>query len=220
VRSWRRSLSLLAGRRLPLVATADAVLVLWALYAALLGGGEPSGFFVVAVLVPLLLLALPLAADAVAVERRAGCLDVALAAPRAEAYFLRRIVAVALVASAQGSTLVLLWWSLDPSFPLLTVLAQGVLVTVFVMAVALFWAVRLRTPGGVWLAALATVAVFGRWFFFDPVPRRLSGVAGPLLPGGWDAVRWAGTALVLATASVLFFLYARRRLRRPELLLR
>lgn len=219
LRAARLSLSLLAGRRLWLFAAADAVALVWGLLTALVAGGEPAAVYRGVVLLPLVLLALPLAGDALAVERRAGCLEVALAAPRAEVYFLRRVAAVAGVATAQGWAVMGLLWLVDRSFPLLSVLAQVALVTAFAVAAALFWAVRLRTAGGVWLASLASVAVAGRWFFFDPIPQRLFSESGRWLPVGWDAARWAGAAAVLAGGAVLFTLYARRRLRRPELLL-
>jgi hypothetical protein len=59
----------------------------------------------------------------------------------------------------------------------------------------------------------------GEWFFFNPIPDRLHVAFGKLLPGAEASLPWLRSLAVLATASALFFLYARRRLRRPELMI-
>ena len=111
------------------------------------------------------------------------------------------------------------WLTAEPKFPLLEPGLQILATSAFLGAVALFWAVRLRTAGGVWLASAVTLAVLGEWFFFDPIPQRLHGVYGSFLPGVEAGLPWLRALAVLATGSVLFFLYARRRLRRPELMI-
>jgi hypothetical protein len=114
----------------------------------------------------------------------------------------------------------LLGWLLDGfSFPILPPLAQVGTVSLLLGAVSLFWAVRLQTAGGVWLASAVTLCVMGRWFFFNPIPPRFGEAFGPLLPGPEAALAWLGSAAVLGAGSALFFLYARRRLRRPELII-
>jgi hypothetical protein len=85
--------------------------------------------------------------------------------------------------------------------------------------VSLFWAVRLRTAGGVWLASAVTVAAMGRWFFFDPTAQETGAAHQPLFPKLEDSLPWLASAAALALGATLFYLYARRRLRRPERML-
>src|SRR5262249_51807497 len=160
-----------------------------ALLAVLLGeGDEPGAMWSGVVLPPLLLLGLPALSGVVDLERRAGCLDLALAAPAVEAYFVRRTAAVCAVRCAQGSLLMLAdWLHESASFPLLSVVLQAAVVSLFLGAASLFWAVRLKTAGAVWLATMATLAALGRWFFFNPVPDVVFGKHGALLPYGEDA---------------------------------
>jgi hypothetical protein len=153
-------------------------------------------------------------------ERRAGCLDLALSSPSAEGYFLRRAGAVCAVAAAQGWLMMLLGWVVEGfSFPILAALVQIVAVSLFFGSVSLFWAVRLKTAGGVWLASIVTLVLLGKWFFFNPIPPRYGARFGAFLPGAEAALPWLGSVAVLTAGSALFFLYARRRLRRPELIL-
>jgi hypothetical protein len=63
---------------------------------------------------------------------------------------------------------------------------------------------------------MATLLALGRWFFFNPVPDLLLGERGALFPYGEDALAWLGSLGVLLAATAILFLYARRRLRRPE----
>ena len=172
-------------------------------------------------LFPALILALPAMAGMVDLERQAGCLDLALSAPSAEAYFVRRAAAVCLLAALQGELIMLgCWLYLGFSFPLLSTLLQIALTSVFLGAVTLFWAVRLRTAGAVWLASVATVGLMWKWFFFNPMSQKLGTVPDPFVPTqAGDLLSWLASLAVLAGGSALFFLYARRRLRRPELML-
>ena len=214
----KRTLELLLGNRLKLFATADLVVVVWTLLAMMLGTeAEPQDVYRQVVLVPLLILGLPALAGLVEVERRAGCLDLALSAPRVERYFLRRAAAVSALMAVQGWVLILLtWFQEDRWFPILSCLTQVLVVSVFLGALALFWAVRLKTAGGVWLASIVTTIVLNRWFFHNPVPHRHFGVRGSLLPREEDLIDWIVSVAVLGAATVLLYFYARRRLRRPE----
>lgn len=218
LRTVRLSLELLLGRRLLLFAGVDLLVVGGAFMAMLLGDGDaPEAVWAGVVLPPFLLLGLPALSGLVDLERRAGCLDLALTAPAAEGYFLRRVGSVCAVLCAQGWLLMGLDWLYERgSFPLLSVLVQVLLLCLFLGAAALFWAVRLKSGGAVWLASMGTVVALGRWFFFSPIPDRVHGVFNPLLPGLEESLPWLASAAVLGAATLILFLYARRRLRRPE----
>jgi hypothetical protein len=221
LRSMRLSLGMLLGRRLGLFVAIDALVVGGAVLQMLLEReGEAADLYRFVFLIPSLILALPALAGIVDLERRAGCLDLALSAPSAEGYFLRRAGAVCAVTAIQGWLVMLLGWFLDGySFPILPPLAQVAVVSLLLGAVSLFWAVRLRTAGAVWLASTVSLCLLGKWFFFNPIPPRYGEAFGSFLPGPEKALAWLGSAGVLAAASALFFLYARRRLRRPELII-
>jgi hypothetical protein len=221
LRGVRLSLELLLGRRLWLFAGIDAVVVLGAVLGMLLGdGGEPAGIYSWVILMPFLLLGLPALSGLVAVERRAGCLDLALSVPGAVGYFVRRAAAVCGVLAVQGWVLTVADWLYeDRGFPLLAPLAQIAAVSFLLGALALFWAVRLKTAGAVWLASMATLLALRPWFFRNPIPEIYFSQFGPWLPGADEALPWLGSLAVLGTAATLFSLYARRRLRRPESML-
>jgi hypothetical protein len=184
-------------------------------------GGEPGAVYRQVVLIPFLLLGLPALASIVDVERRAGCLDLALSVPSVERYFLRRAAAVTGALAVQGTAIVVADWLVEGWFPLLGALVQVAVTASFLGTASLFWAVRLRTAGGVWLASTATALALSPWFFFDPIPDRLFGIGqyNRLTPSGSFALEWAASVAVLGVSSVLFFFYARRRLRRPETLI-
>lgn len=217
----RHSLELLLGRKLVLFAVVDAVVVFACLLDMLVDSpGEPAEIYRSVVLVPFLLLGIPALSGLVDVERQAGCLDLALSSPSAEGYFVRRAAAVCATLAAQGWVLVLFAWLYDNrSFPLLSVLLHIAVVSVFLGAVALFWAVRLRTAGAVWLATLVTVLVMQRWSLANPIPPRLLAAYGAFLPGPEAALDWLPSVAVLTGGTALFYLYARRRLTRPETML-
>ncbi|HEY0514179.1 MAG TPA: hypothetical protein VGH73_19900 [Thermoanaerobaculia bacterium] len=221
LRSVGRSLRFLLGRRLGLFVGIDAVVVVYSLVAMLLSPeGNTIEIYRYLFLYPSVLLALPALAGMVDLERRAGCLDLALSTPAAEAYFVRRAGAVCVLVAIQGTLLVLVGWLYgERSFPLLPPLVQIAVTSGFLGAVSLFWAVRLRTSGGVWLASAVTVGLMSRWFFFDPTIRIFGAAHRPFLPDGEEAMPWLGSAAVLALGATLFYLYARRRLRRPERML-
>ncbi|HKV07741.1 MAG TPA: hypothetical protein VJ725_06375 [Thermoanaerobaculia bacterium] len=221
LRPVRLSLELLLGKRLALFAGVDALVVLACLLDMLLDSpGEPAEIYRSVVLVPFLLLGIPALSGLVDVERQAGCLDLALSSPSAEGYFVRRAAAVCATLTAQGWALVLLSWLYDDrSFPLLSVLFHIAVVSVFLGAVALFWAVRLRTAGAVWLATLVTVILMQKWSLANPIPSRLFAAYNAFLPGPEAALAWLPSVAVLLGGAGLFYLYARRRLTRPETML-
>lgn len=221
LRSTLLSLRLLLGRRLGLFAAIDALVVGISILQMLLEGeGDARDLYRFVFLVPALILALPALAGMVDLERRAGCLDLALSSPSAEGYFLRRAGAVCAVTAVQGWLVVILGWLINGfSFPVVAPIVQVVLISAFLAAVSLFWAVRLKTAGGVWLASMVTLALLGKWFFFNPIPPRFGARYGAFLPAAEESLPWLGSVAVLAAGSALFFLYARRRLRRPELIL-
>jgi len=222
LRSVRLSLGFLLGRKLGLFVTIDVLVVGSSLMRMLLDSPEqnPMAVYHYLFLVPAALLALPALAGIVDLERRAGCLDLALSAPDAEGYFLRRAGAVCGLVAAQGVILVLIGWLyLGRIFPLLPALLQIAVASAFLGTVSLFWAVRLRTAGAVWLASAVTVGLMSRWFLFDPTARKLGTAPRPLLPDGEEALPWLASFAVLALGATLFYLYARRRLRRPERML-
>jgi hypothetical protein len=221
LRSIRLSLSLLLGRRLVLFTVIDVVVVGYLLLQMLLSSeGDAGDIYRYAFLLPSLILALPALAGLVDLERRAGCLDLALSAPAAEAYFVRRAGAVCAVMAVQGELVILLGWFLGGfGFPLLAPAIQILVISLFLGAVSIFWAVRLRTSGAVWLASAVTVALMSRWFFTNPVPQRLKSHYGRLLPGAEESLPWLRSLAILAVGAALFYLYARRRLRRPERML-
>jgi len=217
----RLTLELLLGRRLWLFAGIDALLILSQILSMLLGdGGEPPGIYTWVILFPFLLLGLPALSGIVEVERRAGCLDLALSTPGAVGYFVRRAAAVCGFMAVQGWVIAVAdWFYEDRGFPLLTVLLQVAAVAFLVGALALFWAVRLKTAGAVWLASMATLVVLSPWFFRNPIPDIYFSRFGAWLLGRDEALPWLGSLAVLGTAATLFSLYARRRLRRPESML-
>lgn len=221
LRSLHLSLDLLLGRRLLLFIVLDAVVILLSVMSMLLESeGSAGDLYRYVFLGPSVLLGLPALAGMVDLERRAGCLDLALAAPSAEAYFVRRAAAVCAVAALQGELImIIVWFTSGQSFPLVETMVQILVASAFLGTVSLFWAVRLRTAGGVWLASAVTLAAMGEWFFFNPIPERLHTAFGIFLPGGEASLPWLRSLAVLAIGSVLFFLYARRRLRRPELMI-
>ena len=223
LRTLRLTLELLLARRLVLFLLLDLFLVGRAFLSMLLNTeGDAAALYPSVVLVPFLALGPFALAGLVELERRAGCLDLALSSPSSEGYFLRRAGSVCTLLCAQGWLVMLLAWALTTTgrrFPLLPVLVQIALVSAFLGAVALFWAVRLNSSGAVWLASVATAAAFGRWFFNNPVPDRLFGSYNAWIFGADEALAWLPAAAVLAASSLVLFLYARRRLRRPESLI-
>ena len=209
----RSSISLLTERRLALFATLDGFFLFMGLFWAFAGVESAKAFYVPLVLLPLLLVVVPMIGDAVAVERRAGTLDLALTSPSARFYFERRVGSVAGLAILQAWLLVLVPWLVTERFPLSGPLIQIPIVVLFVCAAGLNWSVRLKTPGAVVFTTYLTVAAFSPWVFSNPIRPHGPATAPMALP---DYVDYAQQNLVLAAAAVIFYLYARQRLARPE----
>ncbi len=221
LRRLRLSLGLLLGRREVLFLILDAVLVIGQLLLMWIAGGGLSQVYRSVTLHPLLLLGVPAMANLVALERQAGSLDLALTTASVEAYFLRRIGAVLTITGAQALLVLLGFWffGTDP-FPLVSVVLQVLAANALLGSVVLFWAVHVHSAGAVWSASVITILLLQRWFFFDPMPNRYHSKSGIFLPSAEEALEWSTHLAVLIAAIVLFFLYARRRLLRPETLLK
>lgn len=213
-------LELQLGSRLVLFAALDAILLLMGIFEALLSDAEPRDFYFRAVLLTPLLIGLPALADLVALERTAGSLDLALATPEPERYFVRRAASVcALLAAQSALTLLALWLSEGFSFPLVPPLVSAVTAVALLGAAALFWAVRVETSGAVWFATLATLLALGRWYFANPIPGRDAAPGNPFFAPLPATLSWLGDQAVLLAAASLLYVYARRRLANPERLL-
>lgn len=209
------SVGLLLGRRAMLFVAADLLLVLVFGTAMLLGGGDPWAL----VLATYLLIGVPVLSDVVDLERRAGSLDLALSSPGADDYFERRLGSFLAILTAQAWLLLLAAFVFVNGFPLAPALLQAALAALFLGAASLFFAVRLRSAGSVMFGTYVAVLAASPWFFGSPVV----GGAGRRF---WIPLTFVGENLdfgkrtaVLASATTLLYLYARRRLSRPESLL-
>jgi hypothetical protein len=211
----RMSLALLTERRAALFACVDAFFLLIGVNATFLGGsGSGRDFWIPSFLLPILFLGVPLMADAVAVERRSGTLDLALTSPGVRLYFERRVGAVAALMLAQGWLVLFLATALTPNFPLSGPLVQVVFVVAFLTAATLNWTLRLKSAVGVVMATYATCLVFLPWLFSNPIHPPTEMPEGRMVLG--DYIDFAQQNLVLAVAAAVFYLYAQQRLARPE----
>lgn len=213
----RYACELLLDKRLWLFLAADGFLVLQAVITSLASGGELEVMYRSVVVVPQLLLALPAMSGVVALERRAGSLDLALAVPSTEGYFVRRIVPVSAFLTVQGWLLLVLM--VEPGWDLARALFQNGAIAVLLAALTLFWAVRLTTAGAVFGASLVSVGVLSRWVFYSPILGSFSPDVGRLAGVPVPILAWIWNAGALLAASVILLQYARRRLRRPEVML-
>lgn len=214
----RYSAELLMEKRLWIFLGIDALLVFSGLIDAMIGGGGSAEIFRRTALWPSLLLGLPAAAGVVALERRAGSLDLALAVPSTERYFRRRLVPL------HGGLLLQSWILVglahleatsESRGEGLRVLYQCLELQVVLACIVLFWATRLEGAGAVLLSSLGTVALLFPWLTRSPDVLGTWSLLGPykLL------LEWLVEAFFLAIAAALFYLYARVRMRRPEALL-
>lgn len=212
------SLRLLTERRLGFYATVDGFFLFGGVLIGLSGNGSVRDFWLPLFLMPLLVVGVPMLADTMAIERRAGTLDLALTSPGARFYFERRVAAVGAAALLQGwlALLIVRVTTLSEPFPLSGPLVQTITVTLFVCAVALNWAVRVRTAGAVMFATYASAIAFAPWLFANPIhpPTTMN---GPMTVG--DIISWSRDNLVLLASAVAFYLYARQRLARPEVII-
>ncbi len=168
------------------------------------------------VVAPLLVLGLPAISGMLALERRAGSLDLALAVPSTERYFLRRIAPICLFLAVQGWIVLLL---AADGWDLVRALYQCTVTAALIGALALFWAVRLKTSGAVLVASAVSVGLLTPWVFYSPTMPFVEGAPFDLLGVPLEVLAWAWKATVQTLAVVILFLYARTRLRRPESML-
>jgi hypothetical protein len=213
----RLSIALLTERRLALYATVDFLLAFVGLAIAFAGArGSAREFYFPFFILPVLVIAVPMLSDTVAVERRSGTLDLALTSPGADFYFERRVLAVAALMVVQGWLGTLLSHAIAEDFDYVTPFVQIVIVSLFTAAAVLNWSVHFKSAGAVMFATYATTALFYPWFFSNPIfppttfthPRETQ-----------DWIDYAQQNLVLATAAAVFYLYARQRMARPERLI-
>lgn len=211
----RVSLALLTERRVAMFASVDGFFLFAGLVLSFSQSGSVRDFWLPVVLLPSLFLGVPIMADAVAVERRSGTLDLALTSPGARLYFERRVFAVTLLMIAQGWLMVLATRLLNNTyFPLSGPLVQVAIIALFLTAVTLNWSLRLKSSGAVIFAVYATVLAFAPWMFSNPIHPPTE------MPNGTmkleDYVDFFQQNLVLAAAAGVVYLYALQRLTKPE----
>ena len=232
--AWKRvvfAFQITLERRLWLFLGVDAVLALQGTLDSLVAGGQIDRILSQSVFLPTVLLCLPALSGSVALERRAGSLDLALSLPSTERYFLWRVLPISGLFALQGGFF-LTFSYIETSGGLLKALApnlltggflrslvQCLLLHLFITALVLFWAVRLRTGGGVWIASFVTVWIFRPALVADPMIASDLGYNDFLLGIPRPLLSWIGAVLVAGLAALMFYLYARERLRRPETLL-
>ncbi len=220
--SSRYACELLLERRLWFFIVADVLILFQGLMTALQSPDLHAIYYQTSVF-PLLVLGLPAMSAVVALERRSGSLDLALAVPSTERYFVRRVAPVGVFLVLQGWITTGLAVLAEPGTStasaggLVRAMVHNVELAVLLVCVTLFWAGRLKGSGAVLLGSAVTVVALSRWinlspFFFTGGLDNLLGIPRPLLAWFWNF-------LVLALASVIFYLYARERLRRPEAML-
>ncbi len=210
---------LLLDRRLWMYLAGDAYFIFVGLLVAIdsMGSGELlDQLYPRIVVAPMLVLGLPAMSGVLALERRAGSLDLALAVPSTERYFLRRIAPVSLFMIVQG-WIVLLFAA--RGWDLLRALYQSTVTAALLGALTLFWAVRLKTSGAVLVASAVSVGLLVPWIFYSPSTPFVEGAPLELLGIRLDVLGWAWKAAVETLAAAILFLYARTRLRRPESML-
>ncbi len=210
---------LLLERRLWLYLIGDAFL----LFAGLLEAIDAMRFedlldrlYPRIVVMPMLVLGLPAMSGVLALERRAGSLDLALAVPSTEAYFVRRIAPILIFMTVQGWIALLL---VTEGWDLIRALYQCTASAALFGAMVLFWAVRLKTSGAVLVASVVTVGLLTPWIFYSPTTHSALGVPPEFLGMPLPVIAWCWKAAVQTLAAVILFFYARERLRRPESML-
>ncbi len=218
-RRARYAFQLLLEQRLWLYLIGDSFFLFIGLLEAIdaMGGGDwMDRIYPRVIIMPMLLLGLPAMSGVLALERRAGSLDLALAVPSTERYFVARMAPVCLFMMVQSWIVLAL---ASEGWELVRALVQSAVLSVLLGAITLFWAVRLRTSGAVVAASLATAALLTPWIFFSPTARTAIGVAEDFWGIPLAVLLWCWKAAVQALAAGIFFLYARERLRRPEAML-
>ena len=218
---WRRTryaFQLLLEQRLWMYLVGDAFFLFIGLLEAIdaMGGGDwMDRIYPRVIVMPMLVLGLPAMSGVLALERRAGSLDLALAVPSTERYFMQRITPVYLFMMVQSWIVLGLAAS---GWEMVRAMIQSTVLSALLGMITLFWAVRLKTAGAVLVASAATAALLTPWIFFSPATRM---VFGPEVFWGipLPVLSWCWKAAVQTLAAVIFFLYARERLRRPEAML-
>lgn len=213
----KHSVALLAERHAILFCVLDGMFLLAGLTAGL-GGDDASSLYLPVYILPCFLIGIPMLADCVAIERRSGTLDLALTSPAARFYFERRVLAVVLLMVVQGWLAIFVTRILMEPFPLSGPLVQVVSVALFLGAVSLNWAVRLKTNGAVVFSTYIVAIAFAPWLFSNPIhPPTAHGGQGPMTAG--DLIAWTQNNLVLLSSAAVAYAYARQRLMRPELII-
>jgi hypothetical protein len=213
LRRTRLSLSLVAERRVLLLVIVDCVFLFIGLMLAFGGTGRASEFYRALFLFPSMILGIPMLSECVALERRSGTLDLALTSPGARFYFERRMLAVVVLMIAQGfAGIIAARLAVEP-FPILPALVQVVIVSIFIAAIALNWAVRLSTSGAVIFATAATCLIFMPWLIRNPIIAPAA-TGHPL--NADDLAEVIKANLVFVGATTIFYLYALQRLMKPE----
>ncbi|MEM6797001.1 MAG: hypothetical protein AAF725_23705 [Acidobacteriota bacterium] len=227
----RYSLQQLLEKRLWMFALVNTVFLARGWLAAVVSGSRLDQLYASSILNPSVLVGVPALAGAVAIERRSGSLDLALAATSTERFFLRRMLPLVIFLACQGVLVLTLgvfenagsWsrtaWHLDVAAEYGRAVYQTLQLNFFLLAVSFFWAVRLRSTGSVAVASMITVILFWPWLSTSP---KLA-VAWSMMQGPFGLSKpllgWIAQACVVGLASVLFYLYARVRVRRPETML-
>lgn len=216
VERWKLTIALLTDRRALTLVFVDVLFALFAILVALLGDGTVNGMYRALFLVPILLFGVPILSESVALERRAGTLDLALSSPGARFYFERRVLSVAVLMLAHGALAIAVARFGIAWFPLSGAIVQIAVVTLFVCSVTLFWCVRLRTSGSVIFATYVTVAAFFPWF--SPSAFHAISHCNSLMQPH-EIVDWFKRNIVLGCAAAIFYLYTLQRVSRPEAIL-
>lgn len=223
-------LELLLEGRLLLFLIGDFLAMVWGIFSALLAGGKIDKVYALGVLLPTLPMLCSALSSVIALERRAGSLDLALAAPSPTRFFLRRLWPPLVLAWLQGNLVLLLAFfeahRLDEIFAgqlrqtgnLLRASISWVLVLLTVAAINLFWATRLRTGGGVFVANLLSLLALSPFLFHPPIlgPKRLH--PADLFDVYHAELVWLWPQVVLILTALLFSSAGLARLRRPEVL--
>jgi hypothetical protein len=118
---------------------------------------------------------------------------------------------------AQGWLIVaFVWYADERSFSLPLMLLKIALVCALLAAAVLFWAVRLKSAGATAIATVLTILALWPWVIANPIPVCEEAGPGCWLPPARVTLDQMKAMVVIALSAVLFYLYARRRLRRPE----
>lgn len=214
LRAMRLSLGLLLERRAGLYVTLDLLVLLVALVATF-ASSRASGLYAASV-IPFLVPGILVLSDTVALERRAGSLDLALSSPGARYYFEKRIGGFSAILAVQSCLILILQRLTAASFPLLPALLQIGATALLVGSITLCWSVVLKTGEAAALASGASAVLLARWLFASPIP--------DLPPGGiWlgfeGTMDWLRVNAALLLAAAVFYAYARRRIAVPERIL-